>query len=190
MVLALSTTSEVALALMGAIFVGFALVSAFALPRRNPNFPGRSLGLFVLASVVLFLAMMTTVLVFGKEKGEAGAKAETAAATETGASAEEPSSPTGSTKTETAGGGAAKGDPTAGKKVFASAGCSGCHTLKAAGATGTVGPNLDEAKPPEDLIRMRVEHGKGPMPAFGDSGQLSPKEIDDVVAFVSQATHS
>ncbi len=33
---------------------------------------------------------------------------------------------------------------TAGRAVFTgSAGCSGCHTLAAAGATGTVGPNLD-----------------------------------------------
>jgi cytochrome c oxidase subunit 2 len=33
----------------------------------------------------------------------------------------------------------------AGKTVFTgSAGCSGCHTLAAAGATGTVGPNLDQ----------------------------------------------
>jgi cytochrome c oxidase subunit II len=33
----------------------------------------------------------------------------------------------------------------AGKAVFTgSAGCSGCHTLAAAGATGTIGPNLDQ----------------------------------------------
>ncbi len=31
----------------------------------------------------------------------------------------------------------------AGKAAFASAGCAACHTLAAAGATGTVGPNLD-----------------------------------------------
>jgi mono/diheme cytochrome c family protein len=191
MVLALATGNKIALAGMAAIFIGFALVSAFVLPKRDPNFPGRSLGWYVLTTVVLFVAMMTTVLVFGKEKGEERAQAETPAATETGASAELPSSPTGSTKTETAGGGgAATGNPAAGKKVFTSAGCAGCHTLKAAGATGTVGPNLDEAKPDESLIRARVEHGKGAMPAFGDSGQLSKKQIDDVVAFVYRSTHS
>jgi cytochrome c oxidase subunit 2 len=33
----------------------------------------------------------------------------------------------------------------AGKAVFTgSAGCTGCHTLAAAGATGTIGPNLDQ----------------------------------------------
>ena len=41
----------------------------------------------------------------------------------------------------------AAGDAAAGKEVFASAGCAGCHTLADAGSTGTVGPNLDEAKP-------------------------------------------
>jgi cytochrome c6 len=79
-----------------------------------------------------------------------------------------------------------KGDPAAGKKIFASAGCAGCHTLKDAGATGTVGPNLDEKKPPLDLVIDRVTNGKAPMPAF--SGQLSPQQIADVAAYVVQAT--
>ena len=79
-----------------------------------------------------------------------------------------------------------KGDAAAGKKIFASAGCASCHTLKDAGASGTVGPNLDEAKPPLDLVVNRVTNGKPPMPAF--SGQLSPKQIADVAAYVVQAT--
>jgi mono/diheme cytochrome c family protein len=79
-----------------------------------------------------------------------------------------------------------KGDPVAGKKVFETAGCKGCHTLKDAGATGTVGPNLDEKKPPLALVVDRVTNGKGVMPSF--SGQLTPKQIADVAAYVSQAT--
>ena len=35
------------------------------------------------------------------------------------------------------------------KEVFASAGCGGCHTLKDAGSSGNVGPNLDDLKPSE-----------------------------------------
>jgi mono/diheme cytochrome c family protein len=81
----------------------------------------------------------------------------------------------------------AKGDPTAGKEVFETAGCKGCHTLKAAGATGTVGPNLDDAKPDLALIVDRVRHGKGAMPSF--EGQLSTKQIGDVAAFVYSSTH-
>jgi cytochrome c6 len=80
-----------------------------------------------------------------------------------------------------------KGNPVAGKKVFASAGCKSCHTLKDAGASGTVGPNLDQAKPPLDLVVDRVTNGKGVMPSF--SGQLSQKQIADVAAYVVKATH-
>ncbi len=80
-----------------------------------------------------------------------------------------------------------KGDPAAGKQVFATAGCASCHTLKDAGAKGTVGPNLDQAKPPVDLVIDRVTNGKGVMPSF--SGQLSAKQIADVAAYVVQATH-
>ena len=32
------------------------------------------------------------------------------------------------------------GDPVAGKQLFASEGCAGCHTFKAAASTGTIGP--------------------------------------------------
>jgi cytochrome c6 len=82
-----------------------------------------------------------------------------------------------------------EGDAAAGKEVFLNvAGCGGCHTLNAAGSTGTVGPNLDEKKPPLSLILDRVTHGKGVMPSF--SGSLSPKQIADVTAFVFQSTHS
>jgi mono/diheme cytochrome c family protein len=83
---------------------------------------------------------------------------------------------------------AAKGDPVAGKQVFETAGCKSCHTLADADATGTVGPNLDEAKPPAALVIDRVTNGKGAMPSF--SGQLSPKQIADVAAYVSQAAGS
>ena len=81
-----------------------------------------------------------------------------------------------------------QGDPAAGKDVFASAGCAGCHTLKAANATGTVGPNLDEKKPDLAKIIDRVTNGKSPMPSF--KGSLSDKQIADVAAFVYQSTHS
>ena len=79
-----------------------------------------------------------------------------------------------------------KGDPAAGKAIFSSAGCSGCHTLKAAGATGTVGPNLDDAKPDYRLATARVTLGKGVMPSF--KGQLSDQQIADVASFVVTST--
>jgi mono/diheme cytochrome c family protein len=181
MLMGLATGNAIALAAMAAIFIGFALVSAFVIPRRSPNFPGRRLGWYVFGTVVLFLAMISTVLVFGKEEKEAeGATGETPPA----------ETSTGETTTgETSTGGAPAGDAAAGKQVFATAGCGGCHTLKAAGSSGNVGPNLDDVKPDEALIKDRVENGKPPMPAFGKSGQLTQKQIDDVVAFVYTSTH-
>jgi mono/diheme cytochrome c family protein len=79
-----------------------------------------------------------------------------------------------------------KGDPTAGKQIFASAGCTGCHTLAASNATGTVGPNLDQVKPNYQLVTARVTLGKGAMPSF--KGQLSDQKIADVAAYVVKAT--
>jgi cytochrome c6 len=78
------------------------------------------------------------------------------------------------------------GDPSAGKQVFASAGCVGCHTLADANAHGTIGPNLDQAKPPLSLAVARVTKGAGAMPSF--EGQLSDKQIADVTAYVVKAT--
>ena len=80
-----------------------------------------------------------------------------------------------------------EGDPANGAKVFASAGCGGCHTLEAAGSTGNVGPNLDDSQPDESLVIDRVTNGQGAMPAFADS--LSEQEIADVAAYVAESTN-
>jgi mono/diheme cytochrome c family protein len=91
---------------------------------------------------------------------------------------------TTTTETTTTTGGAATGDPAAGKVVFTGAsGCTGCHTLADAGSTGTVGPNLDQAKPPYAKVVDRVTNGQGVMPAF--KGQLTETQIQDVAAYVS-----
>ena len=73
--------------------------------------------------------------------------------------------------------------PPPGKAVFASAGCGGCHTLKDAGTGGTVGPNLDVARPPVTLVVARVTHGMGAMPAF--EGRLSDAQIRSVAQYVA-----
>ena len=75
------------------------------------------------------------------------------------------------------------GGETDGKALFASAGCGGCHTLSAAGSSGTVGPNLDEAHPSLELAIDRVTNGQGGMPSF--KGQLSEAQIEAVASFVS-----
>jgi mono/diheme cytochrome c family protein len=79
-----------------------------------------------------------------------------------------------------------KGGKADGKAIFASAGCATCHTLAAAGASGTVGPNLDETKPSVDKAIERVTQGKGAMPSF--KGQLTEAEIRAVAEFVSNSS--
>jgi mono/diheme cytochrome c family protein len=74
-------------------------------------------------------------------------------------------------------------DQAAGKAVFASAGCGSCHTLADANATGTIGPDLDDAKPDEALVKARVTNGQGGMPSFSE--QLSEEQIAAVAAYVS-----
>ena len=77
------------------------------------------------------------------------------------------------------------GSAEAGKVVFATAGCGSCHTLAAASATGTVGPDLDKTQPSSDLVVERVTNGSGVMPPFRDS--LSDQQIEDVAAFVGES---
>jgi mono/diheme cytochrome c family protein len=49
------------------------------------------------------------------------------------------------------------GSAAVGAAVFASAGCGSCHTLKAAGATGTIGPDLDQVQPSAATVRAIVQ---------------------------------
>jgi mono/diheme cytochrome c family protein len=186
----LSTGHKIGLAAVGAAFIVFALVSSFVLPRREPNFPGRHMALYLTLAVLFFVAMLAAVLVFGRESSEAqGNESPAHTATVSGSL---PGQTTTAPATTTSGGGgggsAPEGDAAAGKAVFTSAGCSGCHTLKAAGATGTVGPNLDQLKPSYARIHAQVIHGGGPMPAF--KGTLTDKQIADVSAYVFASTHS
>jgi mono/diheme cytochrome c family protein len=81
---------------------------------------------------------------------------------------------------------ALKGDPTAGAGIFKSAGCTGCHTLAAAGSTGTVGPNLDQLKPDYRTVTAQVTNGGASMPAFKSS--LTSQQIADVAAYVVKST--
>jgi outer membrane protein assembly factor BamB len=62
--------------------------------------------------------------------------------------------------------------------------CASCHTLAAAHAKGTVGPNLDQLKPPKARVVKQVTDGGGGMPAFG--GRLSAAQIDAIAAYVAR----
>lgn len=79
-----------------------------------------------------------------------------------------------------------KGDSKKGTPLFASAGCAGCHTLAAAHATGTVGPNLDTLKPDYRTVTAQVTNGGGAMPAF--KSRFSSQQIADLAAYVVDST--
>lgn len=94
------------------------------------------------------------------------------------------------------------GNAAAGKAVFASNACASCHTFKPAGATGTIGPNLDTAPAADAKLDNNMNlaafvkesivspdayipkgYPKGVMPAtFGTT--LSSSQLNDLVAFI------
>jgi mono/diheme cytochrome c family protein len=67
-----------------------------------------------------------------------------------------------------------------GRDLFAST-CGGCHTLAAAGTTGTVGPNLDDLKPDQATVQAAIQDGPGAMPA----NLLTGAQAQQVAAFVA-----
>jgi mono/diheme cytochrome c family protein len=166
----LTGLGKTVLLIVAITFIVWALVTAILVPRRNPAFP-RRLDTYLVVSGLLFVAQMTAVVwATGTQSVEEAHASEEAGHGET---TEEP--PAG-------------GSTAAGKEVFESAGCATCHTLADAGATGTVGPNLDDAKPSADLVVERVTNGMGAMPSF--KGQLSEEQITEVAAYVSSAAGS
>jgi len=74
---------------------------------------------------------------------------------------------------------------TGGLAIFKGCGCAGCHTLNAAGSTGTVGPNLDQlAKALTVAVVVRqATNGGGAMPAF--KSKLTAAQIRAVAQYVS-----
>ena len=130
--LAITNEGKIGLGVLAGLLIAFAILSAFYFPRRNPDFPGNRLGLFILVSVVLFAGTMVGVVVFAAEEEEARRRGDRDPRHRDGRGAARDHDrgddrPSG------------RGDAAAGKAVFASAGCGGCHTLKAAGSSGRSG---------------------------------------------------
>ena len=140
-VAAITGLGKTVLLIVAITFIAWAIITAIFVPKRSPGFPKR-LDAYIVVSALLFIAQMSAVVwVTGTQETE-----EETHAAETGVGRR-----TGGTTTE-----APAGDAAAGKQVFESAGCVACHTLADAGSTGTVGPNLDDAKPPATLVVTRV----------------------------------
>jgi mono/diheme cytochrome c family protein len=85
-----------------------------------------------------------------------------------------------------------------GAQVFANNGCGTCHTLAAAGSSGETGPNLDEVLPGqteamihESIIDPNAKIAKGYPPNVMPPNfeqLLSPKELEDLVKYLSEST--
>jgi mono/diheme cytochrome c family protein len=195
MLFALSTSHEIGLAVAGALFITFALLSSFVFPHFNPDFPTKKgLRWYLPLCVVFFLAMMTSVFVFGKEPKKSEAAGTTTEATTTTGGSGIPAK-------------YANGDPTAGQAVFTSAACASCHTFKPAGSTGTVGPNLDELaadaeKAGQSVGEFTVSAIISPPPKYVPPGYptnamppnfgttLTTQQIADLVAFLDAPSGS
>jgi mono/diheme cytochrome c family protein len=201
-------SNETLFYVFGGALVVLALVTSF-LGLRWERFP-TSKGM--LAGVVaLYVALVGATATYGWLNGEDEQEhrnAEIAAGhlpspqeslLEQGEAVEEPTSeeaaeaPSGETTTPTE-----ATTSVDGAQVFADQGCAGCHTLTAADATGTTGPNLDEplrGKDPayiEEAIvdpnaQLAADFPPNIMPDdYGDT--LSPEELDALVQYLSEST--
>jgi cytochrome c551/c552 len=187
--------SDLVLGVFAGALVVFALVTSMVVPRLRPDFPGRRVGLFLAVTVLFVGGMLAAVEAFGEShefhaEMTEGAGTEPAAPPETGETGTGQPSETGTGET----GGGPTGNPQAGQAVFAGSGCGSCHTVAAANASGTIGPNLDEVLQGKDAAFIRtsivdpnavIAQGYGPniMPDnFGE--QLSDEELANLVAFL------
>jgi hypothetical protein len=88
---------------------------------------------------------------------------------------------TGQTGETTTGGGSSGADVAAGKTAFVAT-CGGCHTLKDAGTSGNVGPDLDSLAPLSvETVAKQIENGGGAMPPKLLTGQ----DAANVAAYVA-----
>lgn len=186
---------------VGGVLAVLAVVTSFAGIRDKEFPPAGPLGRVIIA---IFAVLVIGSAVFAvasareeqRERREHLAEAEHEATAEEQAPAEEPAEEQPA-KDEPAGGDGEDALATHGADVFAANGCASCHALAAAGATGTIGPDLDETLAGKDSAY--IEEGivdpdatiadgfnAGIMPAtFGDD--ISAEDLEALVAFLESA---
>lgn len=87
-----------------------------------------------------------------------------------------------------------------GKPDSGAIGCGSCHTMKAAGTTGTIGPNLDKeltSDPPAPTRESIVDPNKEIVPGYSANVMptnyataLTPQELDALVNYVYHSTNA
>lgn len=83
----------------------------------------------------------------------------------------------------------AAADDAQGRKLFtetAVPACAVCHALAAAGATGAVGPPLDEMKPDAARVATALRNGVGSMPSY--KATLTEQQIELLARYVARAS--
>ena len=65
--------------------------------------------------------------------------------------------------------------------------CANCHTLEAANAVASVGPNLDELRPNRALVLDAIENGRARGNGQMAAGLYTGQDAEDVAAFVAKA---
>lgn len=76
-----------------------------------------------------------------------------------------------------------------GKLLFlkgAAPACAICHTLEAAGATGAVGPSLNDLQPDADRVMNALKNGIGQMPAYPSLTAEQMRILSEYVAKASR----
>ena len=73
-----------------------------------------------------------------------------------------------------------------GRKLFGER-CGNCHTLKAANAVAQVGPNLDDLRPPENLVLNAIEDGRARGNGNMAADLVEGEDAEHVAAFVAKA---
>jgi cytochrome c551/c552 len=175
--------------------------------RQNPWSSTGEVLVWILFAVLLFPAGFAGYAVghytsLGKPSATVVHTVTAAGSTSAGTTSAATATSSATTTSSGGGGGGGAGNAAAGKSVFAANGCASCHTFKPAGATGTIGPDLDKA-PAADakadhnmnlaaFVKESIVNpdayiakgfSKGLMPTdFGS--KLSSSQVNDLVAFI------
>jgi cytochrome c551/c552 len=175
--------------------------------RYSPRAMVKVLIAALLGTVAGIAVMIGVIVIAGSDTSDAsslGLSVSLSTATPTGATSTPASTPATSGGGSTSSSSGGTGNASAGKAVFASNGCGSCHTLQAAAATGTIGPDLDKiaadatkaGMPLDAFIQQSITDPAAftasggpwstPMPtSFGSS--LSSTQIADLVALISSS---
>ena len=178
MLLGITDGGKLGLGLFAGLLIVFAVLSSFYFPRRNPDFPGNRLGLFIAVAVAPLRG----------DDGRASSSSRPRKRRRHGAEATSHRDGDGREPGDDDRGGRwrRKATPRPARPSSPRRAAAAATRSRRRAPPATVGPNLDQAKPDAALVVDRVTNGKGAMPSF--EGQLSEKQIQDVAAYVVAST--